>query len=61
MPKSWVKANQDTSWSKIRRRAMDGKVYPTQYGPAYQRYYGLREGFLQAHEQRGIRENDGKL
>ena len=30
MFKSRVKANEDTSWSKIRRRAMAGKVYPTQ-------------------------------
>jgi hypothetical protein len=36
------------------------RKYILQYGPAYQRYYGLREGFLQAHEQLGIRENDGK-
>jgi hypothetical protein len=45
---------------KIRRRAMAEKIYPTQYGPAYQRYYGLREGFLQTDEQLGIRENNGK-
>ena len=60
MPKSRAKANQDTSGSKIRRRAMAGKVHQAQYGPPHQRYHGLREGLLQTEEQLGIRENDGK-
>ena len=55
-----VKVNQDTSGSKIRRRAMAGEIHPTQYGPAYQRYSGLREGFLQTNEQLGIWQNHGK-
>ena len=50
IPKFRVKVNQGTPGGKIRRRAMAEEIYPTQYGPAYQRYYGLREGFLQTDE-----------
>jgi hypothetical protein len=59
MPNSRVKVNQGTPGVKFVEEPWL-KKYIQSIRPAYQRYYGLREGFLQTDEQLGIREYNGK-